>query len=53
MQSGTKVGYFPGTQQMTVKMTNERGTGRLLGVQIVGYEESAKRIDTAAALWNR
>ena len=38
---------------MTVKMTAERLTGRLLGVQIVGYEGSAKRIDTAAtALWN-
>jgi NADPH-dependent 2,4-dienoyl-CoA reductase/sulfur reductase-like enzyme len=54
VQSGTKAGYFPGTQQMTVKMTAELGTGRLLGVQIVGYEGSAKRIDTAAtALWNR
>jgi len=38
---------------MTVKMTAERRSGRLLGVQIVGYERSAKRIDTAAsALWN-
>jgi NADPH-dependent 2,4-dienoyl-CoA reductase/sulfur reductase-like enzyme len=54
VRSGTKAGYFPGTQQMTVKMTAERRTGRLLGVQIVGYEGSAKRIDTAAtALWNR
>jgi hypothetical protein len=35
-------------------MTAERCTGRLLGVQIVGQEGSAKRIDTAAtALWNR
>ena len=35
-------------------MTAERLTGRLLGVQIVGYEGAAKRIDTAAtALWNR
>ena len=39
---------------MTVKMIAERCTGRLLGVQIVGSEGSAKRIDTAAtALWNR
>jgi NADPH-dependent 2,4-dienoyl-CoA reductase/sulfur reductase-like enzyme len=54
VQSGTKAGYFPGAQQMTVKITAERGAGRLLGVQIVGYEGSAKRIDTAAtALWNR
>jgi NADPH-dependent 2,4-dienoyl-CoA reductase/sulfur reductase-like enzyme len=54
VQSTTKAGYFPGTQKMRVKMTAERLTGRLLGVQIVGYEGSAKRIDTAAtALWNR
>src|SRR6266487_4568542 len=54
VRSGTKAGYFPGTQQMTVKIIAERYTGRLLGVQIVGYEGSAKRIDTAAAaLWNR
>ena len=54
VRSGTKAGYFPGTEQMTVKMTAERRTGRLLGVQIVGYEGSAKWIDTAAAaLWNR
>jgi NADPH-dependent 2,4-dienoyl-CoA reductase/sulfur reductase-like enzyme len=53
VQSTTKVGYFPGTQRLTVKMIAERLTGRLLGVQIVGYEGSAKRIDTAAtALWN-
>jgi NADPH-dependent 2,4-dienoyl-CoA reductase/sulfur reductase-like enzyme len=54
VRSGTKAAYFPGTQQMTVKMIAERRSGRLLGVQIVGHEGSAKRIDTAAtALWNR
>jgi len=54
VRSPTKAGYFPGTQKMRVKMTAERLTGRLLGVQIVGYEGAAKRIDTAAtALWNR
>ncbi len=54
VRSTTKAGYFPGTQRMNVKMTAERCTGRLLGVQIVGQEGSAKRIDTAAtALWNR
>jgi NADPH-dependent 2,4-dienoyl-CoA reductase/sulfur reductase-like enzyme len=53
VQSGTRAAYFPGTQRLTVKMTAERHTGRLLGVQIVGNEDSAKRIDTAAtALWN-
>ena len=29
---------------MNVKMTAERRTGRLLGVQIVGQEGSAKRM---------
>ncbi len=40
---------------MNVKMTAERRTGRLLGVNNpVGQEGSAKRIDTAAtALWNQ
>jgi NADPH-dependent 2,4-dienoyl-CoA reductase/sulfur reductase-like enzyme len=53
VQSGTRAAYFPGTQRLTVKMTAEGHTGRLLGVQIVGNEGSAKRIDTAAtALWN-
>src|SRR5712672_724321 len=53
VRSTTKAGYFPGTQKMTVKMIAERLSGRLLGVQIVGHEGSAKRIDTAAtALWN-
>jgi NADPH-dependent 2,4-dienoyl-CoA reductase/sulfur reductase-like enzyme len=54
VRSSTKASYFPGTRPMTVKMIAERRTGRLLGVQIVGSEGSAKRIDTAAtALWNR
>jgi NADPH-dependent 2,4-dienoyl-CoA reductase/sulfur reductase-like enzyme len=54
VRSGTKAAYFPGSQRMTVKMTAERRSGRLLGAQIVGNEGSAKRIDTAAtALWNR
>ncbi|HJW35980.1 MAG TPA: FAD-dependent oxidoreductase, partial [Actinomycetes bacterium] len=53
IRSGTRAAYFPGTQRLTVKMTAERHTGRLLGAQIVGNEGSAKRIDTAAtALWN-
>jgi NADPH-dependent 2,4-dienoyl-CoA reductase/sulfur reductase-like enzyme len=54
VESTTRAGYFPGTQQMTVKMIAERRTGHLLGAQIVGWEGSAKRIDVlATALWNR
>jgi NADPH-dependent 2,4-dienoyl-CoA reductase/sulfur reductase-like enzyme len=52
--STSRAGYFPGAASMTVKMMAEKGTGRLLGVQIVGREGAAKRIDTAAvALWNQ
>jgi pyruvate/2-oxoglutarate dehydrogenase complex dihydrolipoamide dehydrogenase (E3) component len=31
VQSGTRAAYFPGTQRLTVKMTAEGHTGRLLG----------------------
>lgn len=48
VETTTRASYFPGARPMAVKMVAERGTGRLLGVQIVGGEGSAKRIDTAA-----
>ena len=38
---------------MQIKIVAERGTGRLLGAQIVGGEGAGKRIDVlATALWN-
>lgn len=54
VESTTRAGYFPGAAPMTVKVLAEQGTGRLLGVQIVGSGPgSAKRIDACAlALWN-
>ncbi len=53
IDSTTTAGYFPTAAPMTVKMIAERGTGRLLGAQIVGREGSGKRIDVCAlALWN-
>ncbi len=53
VRSTTRAGYFPGTTPITVKMIAERGTGRLLGAQLVGREGSAKRVDVCAvALWN-
>ncbi|MCU1648567.1 MAG: flavoprotein oxidoreductase [Nocardia sp.] len=48
IESTSRSGYFPGTASMTVKMLAERRTGRLLGVQLVGREGAAKRIDIAA-----
>jgi len=45
--------YYPGAQPMKIKIVAERGTGRLLGAQIVGGEGAGKRIDVlATALWN-
>ncbi|MCI9169977.1 MAG: FAD-dependent oxidoreductase [Lawsonibacter sp.] len=41
-------GYYPGGRLMTMKVVFERGTCRLLGAQIVGYEGVDKRIDVLA-----
>lgn len=48
IESTSRAGYYPGAETMTVKMLAERRTGRLLGVQIVGREGAAKRVDVAA-----
>ncbi|MFK8910250.1 FAD-dependent oxidoreductase [Streptomyces sp. YS-3] len=48
IESTNSAGYYPGAALMTVKMLAERRTGRLLGVQIVGREGAAKRVDIAA-----
>jgi pyruvate/2-oxoglutarate dehydrogenase complex dihydrolipoamide dehydrogenase (E3) component len=48
IESTNSAGYYPGATVMTVKMLAERRTGRLLGVQIVGGEGAAKRVDIAA-----
>jgi NADPH-dependent 2,4-dienoyl-CoA reductase/sulfur reductase-like enzyme len=49
----TRAHYYPGAKPLTIKVVAERGTGKLLGAQIVGEEGAAKRIDVfATALWN-
>ncbi len=48
IKSRTRAGYYPGAGRITVKLLGEKGSGRLLGGQIVGMEGSAKRIDTVA-----
>jgi NADPH-dependent 2,4-dienoyl-CoA reductase/sulfur reductase-like enzyme len=45
IESRTRVGYYPGADEITVKVHAEKGSGRLLGGQIVGKSGSAKRID--------
>ena len=41
-------GYYPGGKTMTMKVLFEKGTYRLLGAQIVGYDGVDKRIDVLA-----
>ncbi|WP_372472098.1 FAD-dependent oxidoreductase [Jidongwangia harbinensis] len=54
VESTSRAGYYPGAATMAIKMIAEKRTGLLLGAQIVGREEAAKRIDAlAVAMWNR
>lgn len=43
-----RAGYMPDAGQVFVKMMAERGTGRVLGAQLVGTGNVAKRVDVAA-----
>ncbi len=48
----TTAHYWPGHAEMTIRVTVERGSGRLLGAQIVGGPGAGKRIDVfATAIW--
>jgi NADPH-dependent 2,4-dienoyl-CoA reductase/sulfur reductase-like enzyme len=54
VESTSRAGYYPGATAMVIKLIAEKRTGLLLGAQIVGRQEAAKRIDALAiALWNR
>ena len=54
IESTTKAGYFPGSAPIAVKLISERGSGLLLGAQVVGGPGSGKRIDVfATAIWAR
>ena len=49
----THAGYYPGAAPIVVKVLAERGSGRMVGAQIVGGSGSAKRIDAVAVgIWN-
>ncbi|MGY1808526.1 FAD-dependent oxidoreductase [Blastococcus sp. SYSU D00669] len=52
VEGTTKAGYYPGADPIAVKVLTERGSGLLLGAQIVGGPGSGKRIDVlATAIW--
>ena len=42
--------YYPGSHRITIRVTGDRTTGRLLGMQLFGHKnaEIAKRVDIAA-----
>ncbi|EHM10561.1 NAD(FAD)-dependent dehydrogenase [Thermanaerovibrio velox DSM 12556] len=44
----TRAGYYPGSGDITVKLTARKDTGAVIGGQIVGVEGAAKRIDVIA-----
>jgi NADPH-dependent 2,4-dienoyl-CoA reductase/sulfur reductase-like enzyme len=48
IESHVRAGYYPDPGRMTVKMVAEKGSGRLLGGQIVGTAGAARRIDVIA-----
>ncbi len=48
--SGTKVRYYPGTEDLYSVLIVNRGDGRILGAQLAGPLEAVKTIDTYAAL---
>lgn len=48
LSPASHAGYYPGGKVMSMKLLFEKGSGRLLGAQIVGYEGVDKRIDVLA-----
>lgn len=46
--SANHASYYPGAVNMAIKTVFEKGSGRILGVQIVGYEGADKRCDVIA-----
>lgn len=53
IEADTRAHYYPDAEKIAVKIVAERGSGRMLGAQIVGGAESAKRIDAlAVGVWN-
>jgi NADPH-dependent 2,4-dienoyl-CoA reductase/sulfur reductase-like enzyme len=52
IEGTTRAGYYPGAEDIAIKLISERGSGLLLGAQVVGGPGSGQRIDVlATALW--
>lgn len=51
--ANTHASYWPERGDITIKLVAERGSGRLIGAQLVGEQTAGKRIDALAlAVWN-
>lgn len=48
VESTTRASYYPSARPVHAKVLVERGTGRLIGGQLVGADRAGKRIDTLA-----
>ena len=48
--SASHAGYYPGSSQLSIKLTFDPETGKLYGAQCIGYEGVDKRIDQIALL---
>lgn len=48
IQAGHHAGYFPGSQNLTLKLLYDPDTGKVMGAQAVGGEGVDKRIDVIA-----
>ncbi len=46
--SANHAGYYPGAVNMSIKVLFEKGSGRILGAQAVGYDGTDKRVDVLA-----
>lgn len=54
IKTKSRAHYYPNAKDIYVKLLAEKGTGKLLGGQIIGEEGAAKRIDVlATALTNK
>lgn len=52
IEASTRARYYPGAEEMAVRLVHDRASRRLLGGQIVGGAGAGKRVDTlATALW--
>jgi NADPH-dependent 2,4-dienoyl-CoA reductase/sulfur reductase-like enzyme len=49
VEATSRAGYFPGAEDVTARILAERGSGRIIGGQIMGADRIGKRIDTVAA----